>query len=133
MQEANIVLLTPEVMSCLYPYFSFWGVADLCRGIIGGGINLFRINSNRSIYIARAHFIHLKKKAIAEDYEQVVSRTLHVDFGCSVELSFMRNVATVCLKVSPVDVPPVRRLQAGHLPRARPDTSSSSLPLAPLQ
>ena len=45
----------------------------------------------------------------------------------------MRNVATVCLKVSPVDVPPVRRLQAGHLPRARPDTSSSSLPLAPLQ
>jgi hypothetical protein len=45
----------------------------------------------------------------------------------------MRNVATVCLKVSPVDVPPVWRLQAGHLPRARPDTSSSSLPLAPLQ
>ncbi len=58
----------------------------------GGGINLFRINSNRSIYIARAHFIHLRK-AIAEDYEQVVSRTLHVDFGCSVELSFsnMKN------------------------------------------
>ena len=45
----------------------------------------------------------------------------------------MRNVATICLKVSTVDVPPVRRLQAGHLPRARPDTSSSSLPLAPLQ
>ena len=67
-------------------------MAEASRLKSGGGINLFRINSNRSIYIARAHFIHLKK-TIAEDYEQVVSRTLHVDFGCSVELSFsnMKN------------------------------------------
>ena len=45
-----------------------------------GGINLFRIYSNRSIYIERTQFIHLEK--IARDYEQVVSRTLHVDVGC---------------------------------------------------
>ncbi len=56
-----------------------------------GGINLFRIYSNRSIYIERTQFIHLEK--IARDYEQVVSRTLHVVVGCSVGLSFsnMKN------------------------------------------
>ncbi len=46
----------------------------------------------------------------------------------------MRVVSTRCLRMSTTDVHHVRRLQAGHPPpRARPDTSSSPLPLAPWQ
>ncbi len=61
-------------------------------------------------------------------------------FSNQVFLFFERNkkpyhciVATRCLRVSTTDVHHVRRLPARHLPRARPDTSSSPLPLAPWQ
>ena len=57
----------------------------------GGGINLFRIYSYRSIYIERKTVYPFR--IIARNYEQVVSRILHVDGGCSVGLWFsnMKN------------------------------------------